>query len=291
MFLNIANELTTPKKILSQELSPDMTFAELKDKLIKDKMITFDDPNSIQIWQSTLKLFSDELKLNESTLIDGDTIVLRIGPKMELDPSDKYLKTALDMGFSQPMLLAALANAGGKTDEAMTYLMEAAAGMDGYQSDDEDEFAESAEYIKLALDYLNKQHPSVYEAAISDPALHRALSIAVADVVEECLDFKEPLAEDKITELVIQAVEKFSTDAWKISEFTQMNAFCEDSNLQDRQPSDVTISLDDEPSIQRLIGFGFERDQAVEAYKITNKDENAAVDLLFHMRDQAKTET
>ena len=159
MQLNIANELTSPKKILSLTLAPELTIGDLIKKLIDDKMISFSDTNSIQVWQSTLKLFSSDVTLKDSTLVEGDTLILRMGPKFKLDDNDKYVKAARESGFTSHMILAAVANADGKTDKAMPMLLDAAAGMDGYQSDDEDEFLTAMEYIKIALEHLkNKPH-------------------------------------------------------------------------------------------------------------------------------------
>ena len=51
--LNIVSELTSKKRIHSLKFNPKLTFSELKNKLVEDKIISFTDSNSIQVWQST----------------------------------------------------------------------------------------------------------------------------------------------------------------------------------------------------------------------------------------------
>lgn len=291
MLLNVVNELNTPKKILSLTLSPDLTFGGLKEKLIKDKLIGFEDTNSIQVWQTSTKLFADEVLLKDSTLKEGDTILLKLGPKIILHEKDKYIKTALDMGFSKHMLLAAVANADGKTDEAIAILMDTAAGLDGYQSDDEDEFGEYASQIQLALDHLRKNYTTAYEKTVKDPELHRIISVRVADAVDDFRDAKKKNESLTVDAVVLQATDRFAEEAFKIFQRSQLNTLSENSNVkmfQEDLPKEQQ-PYSEEDAIKEILSYGFSKEQAVEALRITNKDVEAAVELLFSIQEEMKT--
>ena len=121
--------------------------------------------------------------------------------------------------------------------------------------------------------------------------MYRALSVAVSDVVDEGLDQKPSVPESELEVLTKKAADRFSTEAWKILKFSQANALSEGSNLDSmNQQEQFTINPSDEAPIQRLVSCGFKIEQAIEAYKITNKDANAALELLCQIREQTKTQ-
>lgn len=280
MELNVVNEINTPKKILALTFPPEITFLEMKEKLIKDKFVAFDDPKGMQIWQSTLKLFPDDVKLNESTLIDGDTIILKPGSKLELDTNDNYIKMALEMGFAKPLIYAAVANSAGNTAQAMTILMETAEQNDGIQyddDDDDDEFADYEIFISVVLEYLKKNHPSTYDQTIKNPDLKKALSTQIADLVDGFYEKNQGGGKEQdlaLEKLMFKLADDFVVQVVEKSEF-----------------SNVEIGPSDEEVIKKLMSFGFEREQAVDAYKVTNKDENAALDLLFSNQELVQKDT
>eukprot|EP00331_Platyophrya_macrostoma_P019089 CAMPEP_0176470168 /NCGR_PEP_ID=MMETSP0127-20121128/40293_1 /TAXON_ID=938130 /ORGANISM="Platyophrya macrostoma, Strain WH" /LENGTH=264 /DNA_ID=CAMNT_0017864407 /DNA_START=36 /DNA_END=827 /DNA_ORIENTATION=+ len=261
MQLNVVNEINTPKKILSLMFPPDSTFLGLKEKLIKDKLIAIDDPNTVQIWQSSLKLFPDDIQLNESSLIEGDTIILKLGPKVELDLNDKYIKMALDMGFSKPLVLGALANADGKIAQAMTTLMETAEQNDVEPDLVDDEFSDYEEYLKLAFDYLKRNHPGVFEQTLKDSELKRAFSNKIADLIDGFFDSAGELS-GKEQEAVLENL-VFKT--------------CDNFVVEISIPAGYTVELGqaDEEAIERIAAMGFAREQVIEAYLVANRDENA----------------
>jgi len=173
MQLNMVNELSKPKKVLTYVADPSLTVGELLKTLHQEKLINLEDHKSVQIWLNEEKILLSNKTLESYNIASRDNIFILPGKDISYNESDHNIIQMKKFGFGVEEILAALSKNDNNSKKAFDYLYEefqkkAEEEEEEVLEDVDEEFKDIQPYITLTLDSLEKVHPELYKALGSD---------------------------------------------------------------------------------------------------------------------------
>ena len=320
MNINLVNEVVKPKKLACVVINSDLNFKQLKEKVEKDKLVKLDGQplTNVQVWHGENILYSDSLKIKDAHLKDGDTIILKIGPEIAVNKSNPIIKQLSDMGYSDELIRAALFNSQGNAKMALNILVnQGTKGNDTEPNDDDDIDYDDVSYeLEKAYEILEKIDNNLYNNVINTDQLKQLFNTRLID----CLNYyqtKLSKSEEETNKVLIEYVNDFLSYMEELKPIKAMIAqinqtpiinsneqqFINPYHNPNEQSGNNTqpgygytyeqgqlqvFNQYDKQAIERLCGFGFEKEIVEQVYLDTGKDENASLDILYEIQENYK---